>query len=55
MTYDLADAAKQLEQGLERLAGSPQYGKPAACTGNVLSAMRREIAEEIERWKPEED
>ena len=55
MTYDLADAAKRLYADIKWLVGSPEHGKPAVCTGNVLSAMQREIAEEMARWKSEEE
>ena len=54
LTYDLADCAKALENDIAWLLKPTEPGKPAVCASNELRTMTRQIREEIERWKPEE-
>ena len=54
LVFALADCAKEIERRIPSLVSS-EYGKPAIIAGNALYDLRREIAEEIGRWTPDEE
>jgi hypothetical protein len=55
LPYELADTAKKLSKAVARYEQTDGGSYLRDVTGNELYALTREIAEEMKRWRPEDE